>query len=105
MVIIHQVLAHEINLGYHLMSEMVVERINGIEIADMRDVVRAVASPRGDFHVIETDYHGPRGESHRSDYHSSYGTRIVLDAAKAEQATAEILERHGIPRDRSPDLR
>ena len=102
-VIIHQVLVHEINLGYHLMSEMVVERINGIEIAELRDVIRAFGSPQDGFHVIETDYHGPRIE--RSDYHSSYGTRIVLDAAKAERATADILEQHGIPSDRSPDLR
>jgi S1-C subfamily serine protease len=104
-VVIHQVLAHEINLGYHLMREMVVERINGVEISDIRDVVHALESPRSKFHVIETDYHGPRSESHRSDYHSSYGTCIVLDAAKAPGATAEILERHGISSDRSPDLR
>ncbi len=104
-VVIHQVLAHEINLGYHQMSEMVVERVNGIEISEIRDVVRALASPQGKFHVIETDYHGPRSESHRSDYHSSYGTRIVLDASKTERATAEILEQHGIPSDRSGDLR
>ena len=103
-VVIHQVLAHEINLGYHLMSEMIVERINGIPIADMRDVIRAIASPQGTFHVIETDYHGPRG-AHVSDYHSSYGTLVVLDAAAAARATAEILEQHGIPSDRSPDLR
>ena len=104
-VVIHQVLAHEINLGYHQMREMVVERINGIDIAEIADVVRALASPLGRFHVIETDYHGPRSESHRSDYHSSYGTRIVLDASQTERATREILDQHGIPNDRSPDLR
>jgi S1-C subfamily serine protease len=104
-VVIHQVLAHEINLGYHLMSEMVVERVNGVDISDIRDVVRALAQPAGKFHVIETDYHGPRSESHRSDYHSAYGTRIVLDATKTERATAEILEQHGISSDRSADLR
>ncbi|MBL0221004.1 MAG: trypsin-like peptidase domain-containing protein [Myxococcales bacterium] len=104
-VVIHQVLAHEINLGYHQMGEMVVERVNGIEISAIEDVVRALASPQGEFHVIETDFHGPRSESQRSDYHSSYGTRIVLDASKTERATAEILEQHGIPSDRSADLR
>lgn len=102
-VVIHQVLAHAINLGYHQMREMIVERINGIDIADIKDVVRAFASPVGGFHVIETDDHGPR--TSRSDYHASFGTRIVLDAAKAPLATAEILEQHGIPSDRSPDLR
>jgi S1-C subfamily serine protease len=104
-VVIHQVLAHEINLGYHQMREMVVERINGADIADMHDVARALTTPLGAFHVIETDDFGPRSESQRSDYHTSYGTRIILDAAKTAQATAEILEHHGIPSDRSPDLR
>jgi S1-C subfamily serine protease len=103
-VVIHQVLAHAINLGYHQMREMVVERINGVDIAEVADVVRAFASPQGKFHVIETDYHGPRSESDRSDYHTSYGTRIVLDASQTAKATAEILEQHGIPRDRSTDL-
>ncbi|MBX3158112.1 MAG: trypsin-like peptidase domain-containing protein [Deltaproteobacteria bacterium] len=103
-VIIHQIFAHEVNLGYHQMREMVVERVNGVEIADIRDVVRALASPLGRFHVIETDHHGTRNEQ-RSDYHASYGTRVVLDAARAERATAEILEQHGIASDRSPDLR
>jgi hypothetical protein len=104
-VLVREVLAHQINLGYHQMSEAIVERVNGVEIVELRDVVRALASPAGDFHVIETDYHGPRGESQRSDYHSSYGTRIVLDAKTAERATAEILSEHGIAHDRSPDLR
>jgi hypothetical protein len=55
--------------------------------------------------VIETDDHGPRSESRRSDYHSAHGTRIVIDASRAKQATAEILAQHGIPTDRSSDLR
>ena len=83
----------------------VVERINGVEITEMRDVVRALQTPVGKFHVIETDDHGPRSESRRSDYHSAHGTRIVIDASRAERATAEILAQHGIPSDRSPDLR
>jgi hypothetical protein len=57
----------------------------------------------GGFHVIELDYHGQRGES--SDYHASYGTRIVIDAGRAEAATAEILAQNGIASDRSPDLK
>jgi S1-C subfamily serine protease len=104
-VVIHQILAHEINLGYHLMREMTVERVNNVVIATMQDVVRALASPVGAFHVIETDHHGPRSESQRSDFHASYGTRIVLDAAQCERATAEILKQHSISNDRSADLR
>jgi hypothetical protein len=102
-VLVNQVLAHDINVGYHQVHGAVVERINGIDIVAMRDVPRALAAPVGKFHVIELDYHGMRGES--SDYHSSYGTRIVIDAARAARATAEILAQNGIASDRSADLR
>jgi S1-C subfamily serine protease len=102
-VLVNQVLAHDINVGYHQVHGAVVERINGIDIVAMRDVPRALAAPVGKFHVIELDYHGMRGES--SDYHSSYGTRIVIDAARAAHATAEILAQNGITSDRSADLR
>jgi hypothetical protein len=102
-VLVNQVLAHDINVGYHQIHGAVVERINGIDIVAMRDVPRALQSPLGKFHVIELDYHGTRGES--SDYHASYGTRIVLDASLAVRATAEILAQNGIEADRSADLR
>jgi S1-C subfamily serine protease len=102
-VLVNQVLAHDINVGYHQVHGAVVERINGFDIVSMRDVPRALQSPVGTFHVIELDYHGIRGDS--SDYHASYGTRIVIDAARAASATAEILAQNGIASDRSPDLR
>jgi S1-C subfamily serine protease len=102
-VLVNQVLAHDINVGYHQVHGAVVERINGVDIVAMRDVPRALAAPLGRFHVIELDYHGTRGES--SDYHASYGTRIVIDAAMAARATAEILAQNGIASDRSPDMR
>jgi hypothetical protein len=104
-VLLHGVLAHAINLGYHQVQGALVNRINGVTITELRDVVRALESPQGKFHVIETDYHGSRRASHSSDFHHAYGTRIVLDATKVERATKEILEQHAIPHDRSPDLR
>jgi S1-C subfamily serine protease len=100
-VLIGQVLAHEINLGYHQVVGAMVERINGIPISALRDVPGAFATPRDGFHVIETDYHGPRTAS--SDYHSAHGTRIVFRASEATQATAEILVQHGVARDRALD--
>src|ERR1041384_4609028 len=102
-VLVNQVLAHDVNVGYHQIHGAVVERINGIDILAMRDVPRALETPVGKFHIIELDYHGTRGES--SDYHASYGTRIVLDAGTAAQATLEILAQNGIASDRSADLR
>jgi hypothetical protein len=102
-VIVHEVLAHEINLGYHQVHGAIVEKINGVRIVEIRDLLHALVAPLGKFHVIETDYHGPRRES--SDYHAAYGTRIVIDASQAERATAEILAQNGIAHDRSADLR
>jgi len=102
-VLVNQVLAHDINVGYHQVNGAIVERINGVDIVALRDVPRALAAPVGRFHVIELDHHGTRGES--SDYHASYGTRIVLDATASARATAEILAQNGIANDRSPDLR
>lgn len=104
-VIVHSVLAHETNLGYHQVQGAVVERINGVDITEMHDVLRALATPQGNFHVIETDFHGSRRASFSSDFHHAYGTRIVLDAAKVEATNADILEQHGVPADRSEDLR
>nr|HEX4317814.1 trypsin-like peptidase domain-containing protein [Kofleriaceae bacterium] len=101
-VLIHEVLAHSINIGYHQVRGAVVERVNGVDITDMHDLPRAFAEPHGKFHVIETDYHGPRSES--SDYHAAYGTRIVLDAGRTAAATAEILAQNEIGKDRSADL-
>ena len=104
-VLLHEVLAHPINLGYHQMRGAVVDRINGVAIGDMRDVVRAFAEPMAGLHVVETDYYGPRSESKRSDFHHSFGTHIVIDASSAARATAEVLAQHRIPSDRSDDLR
>ncbi|HUS30175.1 MAG TPA: serine protease [Kofleriaceae bacterium] len=104
-VIIHQVLAHEINLGYHQVQGAVVERVNGVDITEIRDVVRALEQPTSGFHVIETDFHGSRRASFSSDFHHAYGTRIVLDAEKVTAAHKAILEQHGVPNDRSADLR
>jgi len=78
-VIVNQVLPHDINVGYHQLHGAVVERINGVEIRGMTDLARAFAAPAGRFHVLELDYHGTRGES--SDYHASYGTRAAALAS------------------------
>lgn len=97
-VIVNQVLAHDINVGYHQVRAAVVDRINGVDITEMADVPGALRAPPGKYHIIEIDYHGAPGEA--SDYHSAFGTRIVLDAALARRAHEEILTKYGIPSDR-----
>jgi S1-C subfamily serine protease len=101
-VIASQVLAHEINVGYHKLRGAVIERVNGKPITETTDVLKALKKPIGKYHLLEIDDHAGGGDP--SHDHSDFGTRVVIDAARAERATAEILSRYGIPSDRSPDL-
>lgn len=101
-VLVNQVLAHKSTAGYHRLHSAVVDRINGVTIRKMRDVLDALESPQNGFHVIELDNHGSQGD--KSDYSSAIGTLLVVDADAAEGATREVLERYDIPKDRSPDL-
>lgn len=89
-VLLSQVLADEINVGYgHLFSESV-SAVNGHPPQDFRDFVihveRALATGKL---ILETSHHG----------------LIVLDAEKARARNQEILARYDIPSDRSPRLR
>jgi S1-C subfamily serine protease len=99
-VIVNQVLAHDVNVGYHDIRQAVVERMNGVAIRCLPDIVAAANTPVGGFHVIEIDDHGLPGH----DLVNACGTRIVLDAELVERFTAEILQIHNIVRDRSGDL-
>ena len=92
-VVLNFVIPHEVTEGYTDMRNMLIEKVNGRTITRMTDLVEAIKHPVGGYQVIEAD-----GVS-------EFGTKIILDAAKAERANAEILQRHGIPSDRSADLR
>jgi S1-C subfamily serine protease len=88
-VILSQILAHDISLGYHSFSDLVVSKINGKPIGSMKDLLAALKTPVGKFHIIECED----------------GKQVIIDATKAEAAHKEIMERYGIPKDRSDDLK
>jgi len=92
-VVLNQILPHKVNVGYHDIEQVVVRRVNGVEIADMASLVKAFEAPVDGYHLVEMD---PESEC---------GRRIVLDAKEAGTASKEILERFGVPFDRSEDLR
>jgi hypothetical protein len=95
-VIISHILSNEINNGYgSRYANLVVTKVNGVTITEMKDLIQAFEKPLGGKHVIEID--NP----------VEVGTKIVLDAAKAKQATQDILEKNHIPSgsDRSQDLK
>jgi len=92
-VIVSHVLAHAANQGYHDIRGAIVARVNGKEIREMKDVVRAVKKPQGKLHVIEFD---------QSLY--TFGSHVALKAAEVDQATREVLATYGVTKDRSADL-
>jgi S1-C subfamily serine protease len=86
-VVITQVLADEINVGYgHLHSEGVVT-LDGKPPRDMQDFVRRLSSATGIVEIV-----------------TSAGGVIMLDARAVAAATPRILERYHIVRDRSIGL-
>jgi hypothetical protein len=92
-VIISHILSHEINKGYgSRYANLVVKKVNGANISEMKDLIKAFEKPLDGRHVIEID--DP----------VEVGTKIVLDASKAKQATTDVLAKNNIPSDRSQDL-
>ena len=86
-VILTQILADEINVGYgHLYNEGV-QTIDGHMPLDMVDFVKRLIAAQG---IVEIQ--------------TSSGGVIMLDAAEVRAATPRILDRYRIPRDRSVGL-
>ena len=86
-VILTQILADEINVGYaHLYNEAVAT-LNGKQPLDMEEFVARLSSARGVVEITTTS-----------------GGMIMFDADEARKATARILARYHIPRDRTPGL-
>ncbi len=87
-VVLSQVLADEVNRGYHGWGLMAVSRLNGRDIGTLKALVEAAKTPVDGRQVIEFEN----------------GTKAVLDAAEAAAAMPAILARYGATKDRSPDL-
>lgn len=96
-VFINQVLPNDVNTGYHRLSQVVVDKINGVNISEMKDVITAFKKSTGDFHIIEANNYYVDADS--------AATKIVLNAEKCEVANKEILQAFAIPSDRSEDLK
>jgi len=87
-VVLSQVLAHEVNRGFHGWGLLGVAKLNGKAIGSMKDFVAAARQPVEGRQVLEFE-----GAS-----------RAVLDAAAADMAMQEIMKRYGVTKDRSADL-
>jgi S1-C subfamily serine protease len=87
-VVLQKVLADRVNQGYHGFESMLIKSVDGIDIADMRGLVRAIEGGTGRYVEIR----------------SAAGHELVLDRTVVRARSEEILERFGVPRDRSDDL-
>ncbi len=92
-ILISHVLPHEINKGYDKLTNLVVTRVNGRPLLDMKDLLEALEKPLDGYDVIDIDEH------------EWFGSTIVVDANKTKQATKEIMDTFKIPTDRSKDLK
>ena len=88
MVVLSQVLADEINVGYERLYNETIVSVNGTQPEDMASFVRLV------------DGCGDTLELRTSD-----GGLVVFDPAAAEAAKERIMERYRISDDRSANLR
>lgn len=84
-VVLTRLLHHEVNADLQLRGPSIVDKINGKRIERLADVAEAFEQGSGQYDFIEFR---PGGRFQ------------VLDHGKAQRATAEVLQRYGIPSDR-----
>ncbi len=84
-VVLASLLTHPVNANFNVRMRALVDRINGIRIESMEDVVRAFESAKTDQHVIE--FAGKQGFE-------------CLDREEAAAANAAILQTYGVTKDR-----
>ena len=85
-VILSQVMPDLYNIGYQDSRQIVLEKLNGQKVNYLADLQRALKKPLNGFHIFEF----MKGDTLQ---------RIVLDAAKLDEATKRVLDHYGIEND------
>jgi hypothetical protein len=88
LIVLVNVLADDINLGYHDVEDRVITQVNGKRISNMKDLINAFEQHNGDYHEIVDES----------------GYRIVLEKDKVDLHEQKILKRYNVGSDRSADL-
>jgi S1-C subfamily serine protease len=88
-VLLQSVLADGTNLGYHDFRSMVVVKVNGENISNMKDLISKIEKTSSGYLELETEGR----------------VKIILDVARSRKASSEIMARYKIPYDKSEDLR
>jgi hypothetical protein len=82
-------LGDEITASYGDFIHKVITQVNGKKISSMEDLVKAIESNDGKYHIIVNEQ----------------GNQIVLERSKISEGEQRILNRYKISSDRSEDLR
>ncbi len=84
-IILSSVLAHPVNANFKVTGRALVDRVNGVRINQLEDVVGAFAAATNTHHVLEF---------------LPNGALETLNRAEVEVAQEEILATYGVPKDR-----
>ena len=87
--LLQKVLASDINQGYHDLSDLIITKVNGKKIINLRDLIRRVENDTNDKYIVFED---------------SDGKEIVLNRKKTMEGNEQILATYHIGQDRSQDL-
>jgi len=85
-VVLSSVLSDSVNANFNVRGQVLVDRINGIRIEKLADVIHAFETSTNTYDRIEFGRHG---------------TFETLNHTNAVQASPKILETYGVPRDRN----
>lgn len=89
LIILTKVLADEINLGYHDLDNIIIEKVNGKKISGMKDLIDSFENNKDLYHIIEDDT----------------GKKIILRKDKVDMFSKRILKTYHIESERSLDLK
>ena len=87
-VVLQKVLADRVNQGYHDVEMLVIDRVQGRNIRDLKALIRIVESATDEFVRFQ----------------GSDGHMIVLERDRVEKRNSSILRCYGVPFDRSANL-
>ena len=87
-VVLAHVLAHECNLGYETLVNVLVLAVNGTPVHNLAQLAQLIEATAGPYVLIDLDH----------------GQLLALDAAAARAASQSILETHSIAKRCSPDI-
>jgi S1-C subfamily serine protease len=85
-IFINQVLPDEVNSYVSDINDLIVDKINGIKITNLSDVIEACKKPQGIYHIIETE---------------GNNKPVIIKASDAVEANKRILKKYEISTDRS----